>query len=154
MDDQTIIKLDWSKKIRTPLRGNRFTIILWRCDRPSPPPRKESDVRQEGVIICAVNTPFEQLPQYTNPHGEVWRNVEFQVEMKPQGTMLEFVVYYNGTRQRPLQVNHPFATGAEAGMLPAYPAPPAYPPPPPTPSTPLPPPRRGILRTPRPMSLY
>jgi hypothetical protein len=113
------------------LRGNRFTIILLRCDRPSPPPRKEDDVRQEGVINCIVDTPFEQLSQHTNPQGEVWRNLDFQVEMKPQGTMLEFAVYYQGMRQRSLQVNPPFATAGDPAPLPGDSAPPAYAPPPP-----------------------
>ncbi|KAF8853226.1 actin-like ATPase domain-containing protein [Acephala macrosclerotiorum] len=110
ISDQTIIKLDWSKNIQTPLRGNRFTINLWRCDRDVPPDRREDDVVEEGVINCTVDTPFEQLPRYTNPRGEEWRHLDFQVEMKPQGTMLQFAVFYNGTRQRALHVNPPFAT--------------------------------------------
>jgi hypothetical protein len=69
-----------------------------------------------------VNTPFEQLLQFTNPQGEIWKNLEFQVEMKPCGTMLEFAVYYNGQRQQALKVNPPFASGGE-GVPPAYPAP-------------------------------
>ncbi|CZR56001.1 uncharacterized protein PAC_05889 [Phialocephala subalpina] len=106
--DEAIINLDWSKKIRTPLHGNRFTINLWRCDRANPPSRKENDVVLEGIINCTINPPFEQPPQYINPQGELWRNLDFQVEMKLEGTMLAFVALYNDERQRPLQVYPPF----------------------------------------------
>ncbi|CZR52990.1 uncharacterized protein PAC_02868 [Phialocephala subalpina] len=77
INDQAIIKLDWSKTIRGPLRGNRFTVILWRCDQESPSSRMDDDVLQEGVIACTVGTPFEQLPRYTNSQGEVWMTLEF-----------------------------------------------------------------------------
>ncbi|KAK0100415.1 hypothetical protein ONS95_008363 [Cadophora gregata] len=104
------IRLDWSRKIRSPLPRQRFTVTLLKCDRENPPRRRNDDVRVEGEIVCHINTPFDHLPQYTNPNGEVWRSLDFQVEMKPCGTMVEFAAYYNGQRQRALQVNPPFAT--------------------------------------------
>jgi hypothetical protein len=108
-DQQTIIK-DWSRKIQGRLPRNRFGVILFKCDRENPPTRRDEDVKQEGEIICEVNTPFDQLPQYTTPNGEIWKDVQFQVEMKPLGTMLEFAAYYNGERQRALQVVPPFTS--------------------------------------------
>ncbi|KAH6702000.1 hypothetical protein BKA61DRAFT_561267 [Leptodontidium sp. MPI-SDFR-AT-0119] len=125
--DQQVIKLDWSRKIRSSLPRQRFTVTLLKCDRENPPRRKDDDVRVEGEIVCQVNTPFDQLPQYTNREGEVWKSLDFQVEMKPCGTMLEFAAYFNGQRQRALQVNPPFAAGNEE----AAPSPPPYAAPPP-----------------------
>lgn len=139
--DQHVINLDWSKKLRAPLRGNQFQVVLYKCDRASPPRRKDNDVRVEGVINCRINTPFEQLPQFVNPQGDIWRSVEFQVEMKPTGTMLEFVVIYNGSRQQPLKINPPFT--AAAGEI-AQPPPPSY--------SPRPSPRRGAPPPPPPAS--
>ncbi len=120
--DQQVIRLDWSRKIRSALPRQRFTVTLLKCDRENPPRRKDEGVRIEGEIVCHVNTPFDHLPQYTNRDGEVWKSLDFQVEMKPCGTMLEFAAYYNGQRQRALQVNPPFATGNEEGT----PSPPPY----------------------------
>jgi hypothetical protein len=114
--DQQIIKLDWSRKIRSQLLRNRFTVTLLKCDREIPPRRRDEDVRVEGEIVCLVNTPFDQLPQYTNRDGEVWKSLDFQVEMKPCGTMLEFAAYFNGQRQKVLHVTPPFASNGEGSM--------------------------------------
>jgi hypothetical protein len=110
--DQQVIKLDWSRKIRSQLLHNRFTVTLLKCDRENPPRRRDEDVRVEGEIVCQVNVAFDQLPQYTQD-GEVWKSLDFQVEMKPCGTMLEFAAYFNGQRQRVLQVSPPFAPSEE-----------------------------------------
>jgi hypothetical protein len=70
----------------------------------------------EGEIVCQVNTPFDQLPQYTNQNGEVWKSLEFRVEIKSCGTMLEFATYFNGQRQTVLQVIPPFASMRENAL--------------------------------------
>lgn len=67
-------------------------------------------MKPEGEIICQVNTPFDQLPQYETPTGEVFKDVQFQVEMRPMGTMLEFAALYDGQRQRALQVIPPYTS--------------------------------------------
>jgi hypothetical protein len=116
--DTQVIRLDWSRKIRSQLPRNRFTVTLLKCDRENPPQRRDEGVTVEGEIVCQVDTPFDQLPIHANRDGDVWKSLDFQVEMKPCGTMLEFAAYYNGRRQRALQVNPPFAAGAEARSRP------------------------------------
>lgn len=123
--DQRVINIDWSRRIRSSLPRQRFSIVLLRCDHDDPPRRKDENVRAEGEIVCQVHTPFEHLPQYTNRDGEIWRAVDFQVEMKPIGTMLEFAVVYNNQRQHALQVNPPFATEDPSHAPPPYATPPA-----------------------------
>ena len=106
-----VVRYDWSRKIRSPPLRNRFTVTLLKCDRDTPPRRIEQDVLVEGEIVCQVNKPFHEMPQSTNPQGEVWRSLDFEVEMKPCGTMLEFAAYYDGQRQTALKVVPAVAAG-------------------------------------------
>jgi hypothetical protein len=84
-------------------------VVLFHCARDNPPRRREEDVIQAGVIECVVNDPFDQLPAYTSADGEVWRVVEFQLEVKIQGTVIEFAAYYHGRKQQVLQIVPPSA---------------------------------------------
>ena len=92
---------------------NRFEVKLLKCDLNVPPTRKDSTVVEAGRIQCIVPTPYQQLQTHTSANGDIWKNIDFQVEMKVSGTVLEFAAYYNGQRQRPLHVSPPLATGSE-----------------------------------------
>jgi hypothetical protein len=109
--------MDWSRKVRSQLPHNRFTVTLLKCHRKHPPRRKDDDVEAEGEIICQVTTPFAQLPQYTSKNGQVWKSIDFQVEMKPRGTILEFAAYFDGQRQQALKVTPPFVAAGEGASV-------------------------------------
>ena len=106
--------MDWEKRVKGNLRGKRFTISLLRCDRDIPPTRQDRDVIPECEIVCEIDTPMNDLPSFINNNDETWRIIEFQVEMKPCGTTIEFAAWYKNQRQRPVQVKPPFGPTLES----------------------------------------
>jgi len=93
--------------VREPPEENRIKIQLLKCGSDDPPTRKTGDVHIECEIECRVTTPFEELPSFEDNDGETWREIHFELEMRPCGTMLEFAAYYNGRRQPPVRVHPP-----------------------------------------------
>jgi hypothetical protein len=93
--------------MKSPPPRNRFSVTLLKCGNDNPPSRKTAEVEPEAEIVCTISTPFDELPVFNNFNGEVWRDVQFEVEMKPCGTMIEFAAYYRGQRQRPVVINPP-----------------------------------------------
>ena len=43
-----------------------------------------------------VNTPFDQLPAWTNPKGFVYRKVSFDVQMTSTGVSMKWKTLING----------------------------------------------------------
>lgn len=79
--------------------GGSSSLSLQQCDELNPPTRKTADVKNLCTIDFTVDTPYWQLPDYTNPKGEVLKRLEFEIEMTPSGASLEFAVLVNGKRQ-------------------------------------------------------
>lgn len=79
--------------------GGSSSLFLQQCDELNPPTRKTADVKNLCTIDFTVDTPYWQLPDYTNPKGEVLKRLEFEIEMTPSGASLEFAVLVNGKRQ-------------------------------------------------------
>lgn len=70
----------------------------------------------ECEIECRITTPFEELPSFEDGDGEVWREIHFELEMRPCGTMLEFAAYYNGKRQPAVRVHPPCGNAADTAQ--------------------------------------
>jgi hypothetical protein len=51
------------------------------------------------MIDFAVDIPYQQLQDYTNPNGELLKRLVFEIEMTPSGASLDFAVLINGKRQ-------------------------------------------------------
>jgi hypothetical protein len=57
------------------------------------------EVEQLCIITCVCETPYDQLPIFTNAQGEAFRELKYEVEMRSTGALLEFTVYHNGKKQ-------------------------------------------------------
>jgi len=106
---ENVMKHQWKRLVREQPEESRIKIQLLKCGSDDPPTRKNGDVHVECEIECRVTTPFEELPYFEDSEGETWREIHFELEMRPCGTMLEFAAYYNGRRQPPVRVHPPCA---------------------------------------------
>ncbi|KUJ09099.1 actin-like ATPase domain-containing protein [Mollisia scopiformis] len=79
--------------------GRSFSITMHQCNALTAPSRLTPDVGFLCTIDCAVDTPFGALEDYTNPNGEIFKRLTYDIEMVPSGASVEFVVYINGKRQ-------------------------------------------------------
>ncbi|KAJ4310754.1 hypothetical protein N0V84_010810 [Fusarium piperis] len=69
------------------------------CSASHPPPSRVDDtVRRMCQIKWNKQVCFESLPTYINPTGEVYRQLNLDVEMTCEDGTVDFMVYHNGTR--------------------------------------------------------
>lgn len=106
--DQQVLRIPWRRTFRGPLPGNRMSIVLLRSAEEIPPRRRNDAVEIECTISCNVSTPYSQLTEVRNADGDSWKSVEFELEMRPTGTVLQFVAYYQGQAQQPVTITPPF----------------------------------------------
>lgn len=112
MENQHVTNIDHRRGIKAELARNKFTVTILECDRDDPPQRKDKDVRVAGEIIFEIDTPFEALPDYSLPSGELWKSIHYQVVVTCS-PVLEFAVYHNGRRQKHWRTSPLFAIAAE-----------------------------------------
>jgi len=79
--------------------GGSCSLDLMQYDELDPPTRKTADVKSLCTIDFTTGIPYEKLPDFTNPKGEVLKRLSFEIEMTPSGASLDFVVLINGKRQ-------------------------------------------------------
>jgi hypothetical protein len=73
-------------------------------------------VHIDSEIVCEINTPMEELPDFRNDSGETYRIINFEIEMKPCGITLEFAAWYRNQRQRALKIEPPFVQVVEPSV--------------------------------------
>ncbi|KAK5107132.1 hypothetical protein LTR62_001690 [Meristemomyces frigidus] len=79
-----------------PLSNGLFQIDVLKDDSASPPRRKTDSVTAEAHITVHLETPFEELPEYTNSVGEKFRQVRYTITMLSCGTSMQWKVFVNG----------------------------------------------------------
>jgi hypothetical protein len=92
------VRKSYYRTFRTDFGGS-CSLYLQQCDELNPPTRKTAEVKNLCMIDFAVDIPYRQLQDYTNPNGELLKRLVFEIEMTPSGASLDFAVLINGKRQ-------------------------------------------------------
>ena len=79
--------------------GPHFTVSLYQCEDEKAPSRKIKSVTKLCTIECELDVPFSSLPLSMNPSGEIYRKLNYNLEMVPSGASVEFSVYIDGRKQ-------------------------------------------------------
>ena len=93
------MRFSYYRLLRGPLEGNRLEFWLYQSAAKEAPTRQTKEVERLCIITCLCETPYDQLPVFTNARGEAFRKLEYDVEMRSTGALLEFTVYHKGKKQ-------------------------------------------------------
>ncbi|KAK3936893.1 hypothetical protein QBC46DRAFT_357106 [Diplogelasinospora grovesii] len=80
--------------IRTSIK--KFTVPLHECDDADAPTRRTSSVKPLCNVV--VEVACSEYEDFENGQGKLVKKLEYDVEMIPSGSSLEFVVYLKGRR--------------------------------------------------------
>jgi hypothetical protein len=97
--DERPVRFSYYLLLSEPLEGNRLEFWLYQSSAKDTPTRKTKEVEPLCMITCLCETPYYQLPIFTNAQGEAFRKLAYEVEMRSTGALLEFTVYHNGKKQ-------------------------------------------------------
>jgi len=108
--DERPVRFRYYQLLRNPLEGNMFDVDLYQSAVKNAPTRKTQEVERLCVITCLCETPYNQLPIFTNMLGETFRKLYYNIEMTSTGASLDFAVYMDGKRlgQKNVEVQYDF----------------------------------------------
>jgi hypothetical protein len=76
-----------------------FDVDLYQSAVENAPTRKTREVERLCIITCLCETPYDQLPIFTNACKETFRRLSYDVEMTSTGASLDWAVYIDGKKQ-------------------------------------------------------
>jgi len=97
--DEGPVRFRYYGLLRSPLEGNTFDVDLYQSAVENAPTRKTQEVERLCVITCHCETPYDQLPIFTNAWNETFRKFSYDIEMTSTGASLDWAVYIDGKKQ-------------------------------------------------------
>ena len=99
------IRYKWYRTLKKDHTDTSFTETICQCEEPESPRRRTSAVKELCVIDYTLDVAISSLQDWTNPKGVSLKRFNFEIEMKPAGASVEFIVYFDGRRQGGQHVN-------------------------------------------------
>lgn len=80
-------------------------LSLYNCEEPVAPMRKTDAVKSICTITFDSKIDKDEYFQHTNRLGKKYKQLDFEVEMVPQGASVEFGIYIGGRKLGAKNVN-------------------------------------------------
>ncbi|KAF2651441.1 hypothetical protein K491DRAFT_637347 [Lophiostoma macrostomum CBS 122681] len=111
---QEPVKMSFTKLYATAseIPNNEFQVDIWTSDDVNPPNRKTKGSKEHSTVTVTLETPFEDLPTYTNANFDTYRMVEWEIELTCSGTLLRFAAIVNGKRQKAKNIKAEYRASA------------------------------------------